>query len=220
VRKFIRTAALCAVTLAAITVVPTMAGAKGGPTTCNGSLEPGTYNGVVVPDGGVCIIDSGPLTINSGLTVGARATFVFGSEETPDVTSTINGGVHASGAASVQIHFSKISGGIEVHGGGLGGFGGPFGVTWNTIEDSVINGGVTIDGYRGFWMGFIRNSVNGPVNLNDNVLQDHDGNEYVTNTIRGGLSCADNEPAPQVGDSEGELNQVIGPVTGQCTDVV
>jgi len=48
-----------------------------------------------------------------------------------------------------------------------------------------INCGVTIGGFNGFWMGFIRNSVNGSVNLNNNVLVDQDGNEYVTNTIHG-----------------------------------
>ena len=34
-------------------------------------------------------------------------------------------------------------------------------------------------------MGFIRNHVNGAVNLSGNVLADPDGNEYVTNTIHG-----------------------------------
>jgi 5'-nucleotidase len=216
VKRIIRAAILCA--LALLVVVPTVATAKPTATTCTDTLAPGVYRSVVVPDGAVCIIDSGPLTILGGLTVGEGATFVLGSQETPDVTSVIAGGVHATNAASVQIHFSTISGGIDIH-GGAGPFGGPFDVTWNTIEDSVINGRVTIEGYNGFWMGFIRNTVNGPVNLNDNVLADPDGNEYVTNTINGPLSCAGNDPAPQVGDSEGMLNRVSGPATGQCADL-
>jgi hypothetical protein len=100
--------------------------------------------------------------------------------------------------------------------GGSGPFGGPFEVTWNTIEDSSIHGSVTISGYNGFWMGFIRNDVHGSVSLNDNVLVDTDGNEYVTNTIHGSLNCSGNSPAPQVGDSEGEPNVVTGAMTGQC----
>jgi len=80
----------------------------------------------------------------------------------------------------------------------------------------ATNGGVTIDGYNGFWMGFIRNTVNGGVNLNNNVLVDPDGNEYVTNHINGGLNCSGNSPAPQVGDSEGSPNIVNGRKTGQC----
>jgi hypothetical protein len=116
---------------------------------------------------------------------------------------------------NVQIHFATINGGIDVR-GGAGPFGGPFEVTFNTIEDSRISGGVTIDGYNGFWMGFIRNTVNGGVNLNNNVLADPDGNEYVTNQINGGLNCSGNSPTPQVGDSEGSPNIVNGQKTGQC----
>jgi len=100
--------------------------------------------------------------------------------------------------------------------GGSGPFGGPFDITWNAIEDNRINGGVTVEGYDGFWFGFIRNHVNGSVNLNDNVLEDPDGNEYVTNTIHGNLNCAGNSPAAQTGDSEGSANQVSGQKTGQC----
>jgi len=186
-------------------------------TICTGTLDPGTYQRLIVPAGATCIGD-GPVTINGGLYIEAEATFVLGSEENPVPTGVINGGVHATNAMNVQIHFTTINGGIEIR-GGSGPFGGPFDVTWNTIEDSAINGGVTIDGYNGFWMGFIRNHVNGTVNLNNNVLVDDDGNEYVTNTINGRLNCAGNVPAPQIGDSEGSPNQVNGKKTGQCVGV-
>jgi hypothetical protein len=118
----------------------------------------------------------------------------------------------------VQIHFATINGGIEAH-GGSGPFGGPFEVTFNAIEDNVIHGGVLITGYDGFWFGFIRNHVSGSVRLSHNVLADPDGNEYVTNVIRGNLRCWGNSPAPQVGDSEGLPNVVTGAKLGQCTSV-
>jgi hypothetical protein len=54
------------------------------------------------------------------------------------------------------------------------------------------------------------------VRLNDNVLEDPDANEYVTNTIHGTLRCEGNSPKPQIGDSGGSPNQVTGPKTGQC----
>jgi len=41
----------------------------------------------------------------------------------------------------------------------------------------------------------------------------------VTNTIHGSLSCFGNSPAPQVGDSEGDLNHVTGAKKGQCASV-
>ncbi len=191
-----------------------VAGAGSATTTCNGGLAPGTYQRVVVPEGAVCLSD-GPVTIRGGLFIEAGATFVLGSEENPVDTGTISGGVHATNAASVQIHFTTINGGVDVH-GGSGPFGGPFDITWNAIEDNRINGGATVEGYDGFWFGFIRNHVNGSVTLNDNVQPDPDGNEYVTNTIHGSLSCSGNSPAPQVGDSEGLPNTVTGRKNGQC----
>ena len=194
-------------------VVPAFA-AGGGTTTCDGTLAPGTYQRVVVPQDGVCLSE-GPVTIRAGLFVQQGGTLVLGSEENPVHTATINGGVHASNAMSVQLHFSTINGGIDIH-GGSGPFGGPFDVTWNTIEDSTVNGGYNEVGYDGFWNGFIRNNVHGSVNVMGNTVMDTDGNEIVTNTIHGDLNCWGNDPPPQVGDSEGSPNHVTGRETGQC----
>jgi len=185
-----------------------------GTTTCTGVLAPGTYQQVVVPAGAACFSD-GPVTIRNGLIIQSGATFVLGSEESGS-TGTISGGVQATDPASVQIHFATINGGIDIQ-GGSGPFGPPFGVTWNAIEDNRINGNVTIENYDGLWMGFIRNTVNGSVSLNNNGLADEDANEYVTNTIHGNLNCSGNVPTPQVGDSEGSPNQVTGQKTGQCS---
>ena len=203
---------LGALVAAAFFVVPAFA--AGGATTCIGTLAPGTYQRVVVPQDGVCLSD-GTVTILAGLFVRQGGTLVLGSEENPVHTATIGGGVHASNAMNVQIHFSTINGGIDIH-GGSGPFGGPFDVTWNTIEDSTVNGGYTEAGYDGFWNGFIRNNVHGSVNLIGNTVADPDGNEVVTNTMHGNLNCQGNDPPPQVGDSEGSPNHVTGRETGQC----
>ena len=206
--------AVGAAAIAALVVAaPSLAGGAR-TTSCTDVLAPGTYQRVVVPQGAVCFSD-GPVRIRAGLYVKAGATFVLGSEENPVHTGTISGGVHATNAASVQIHFSTINGGVSLQ-GGSGPFGDPFGVTWNTIEDSVVNGSVWIAGYDGFWQGFFRNTVSGSVNFNDNTVVDPDGNEVQTNTIRGSLNCSGNDPAPQQGDSEGSPNTVTGAETGQC----
>jgi hypothetical protein len=204
---------LGALVAAVFFVVPAFA-AGGGTTTCDGTLAPGTYQRVVVPQDGVCL-SGGPITIRGGLFVQQGGTVVFGSEDQPVHTATINGGVHAWNAMNVQIHFSTINGGIDIH-GGSGPLGGPFDVTWNTIEDSTVNGGYNEVGYDGFWNGFIRNNVHGSVNLMGNTVMDPDGNEVVTNTIHGNLNCQGNDPPPQVGDSEGSPNHVTGQETGQC----
>ena len=156
-KRAIRLVTVGALAAAVLVGVTSVAGASPGVTTCNGELGAGTYKRVVVPADAVCL-SNGPVTIRGGLYIEQGATFVLGSEENPVDTGTINGGVHATDAMSVQIHFTTINGGIDVH-GGSGPFGGPFDVTWNTIEDSSIHGGVTISGYNGFWMGFIRNDV-------------------------------------------------------------
>ena len=183
-------------------------------TTCTGELAPGSYGRVVVPEGAACFSE-GPVTIHGGVYVGREATFLLGGDEAQTTTGTITGGVHATNPDSVQIHFATIDGGIDIQ-GGSGPFGGPFEVTFNAIEDNHINGAVTVDGYDGFWFGFIRNHVNGSVRMNNNVLEDPDANEYVTNTIHGSLQCEGNSPKPAVGDSEGSANQVTGAETGQC----
>lgn len=214
-KRYIRRPLVGAALAGAVLVgLPASADAAPKTTTCTDVLAPGTYHKVVVPEGASCLSE-GPVTIRGGLYIKSAATFVLGSEENAVDTGTISGGVHATNPASVQIHFTTINGGIEVR-GGSGPFGGPFDITWNAIEDNHINGGATVVGYNGFWFGFIRNHVNGTVNLNNNVLQDPDGNEYVTNTIHGSLKCTGNSPAPQVGDSEGSPNQVTGAKTGQC----
>jgi hypothetical protein len=216
-KNLIRALAAGAMTAALSLGLPAFAAAGPSTTTCTGVLAPGTYQEVVVPADEACF-STGPVTIRNGLFVEAGATFVLGSGEVPGDNGTISGGVHATGAANVQLHFVTINGAVDIH-GGSGPFGGPFDVTWNTIEDSQINGRVTMEGYNGFWMGFIRNNVNGSADLNDNVLVDPDGNEYVTNTIHGSLNCSGNSPAPQVGDSGGSPNQVTGAKTGQCANV-
>jgi hypothetical protein len=192
-RNFIRVLAASASAAALSMLLPTVAAAGPSTTICTGVLAPGTYQRVVVPEGAACSSD-GPVTIRNGLFVEAGATFVLGSDGVPSDNGTISAGVHATNAMNVEIHFVTINGGVDIHGGAAP-FGGPFDVTFITIEDSRINRSVTMQGYNGFWMGFIRNNVYGSVNLNDNVLVDPDGNEYVTNTIHGSLNCSGNSPA-------------------------
>jgi hypothetical protein len=213
-RIWLALAGACAT--AVMFVVPGVA-AGAGSTTCTTSLDPGSYGRVTVPAGEACFSPGG-VTIRGGLYVEPGATFVLGSEDPSTAPSTISGGVHATDPANLQVHFATIQGGL-VSIGGSGPEGGPFGITWTTIEDSTINGGVAYDGYNGFWAGFIRNTVNGGVHFADNTVVDPDGNEIVTNTIHGNLVCSGNTPTPQAGDSEGDVNVVTGRRIGDCGNV-
>jgi hypothetical protein len=176
-------------------------------TKCTGTLASGTYKKLVVPAGATCDGTEAKINVRGGVRVHEGATFVLGSEELGADTGKIRGGIRANAPASMQVHFAHIKGGVRIRGGN--GF-------FSTVEDNVIRGGATINGYTGFWLGFIRNNVRGTVKLSNNVMDDPDANEYVTNTIHGSLICHNNSPAPQVGDSEGQPNIVSGRKIGQC----
>jgi hypothetical protein len=196
--------------ITALTAGPSVATAAHGGSKCTGTLASGKYHKLVVPDGATCDGTQADIDVRGGIRVGKGATFVLGSEESPDAGGTIRGGIRAQDPASLQVHFARIKGGVRMRGGN--GF-------FSTVEDSVIHGGATINGYSGFWLGFIRNSVHGTVTLSNNHMDDPDANEYVTNTIKGSLVCHNDSPAPQIGDSEGESNVVTGRKVDQCADL-
>jgi len=162
------------------------------------------------PPGATCDGTEAKVDVRGGIRVREDATFILGSEELGADTGDIRGGIRAHDPASLQVHFAHVKGGVKMRGGN--GF-------FSTVEDNVIRGGATIDGYSGFWLGFIRNSVRGTVRLSNNVMDDQDANEYVTNTIKGNLVCHNNSPAPQIGDSEGLPNVVSGRKVDQCANL-
>jgi len=176
-------------------------------STCTGTLDSGSYHKLVVPAGATCDGTDASINVRGGVRVKDGATFVLGNEENPNAGGTIRGGIRANSPASLQVHFTDISGSVRIHGGN--GF-------FSTVEDNVIHGGATIDGYSGFWLGFIRNHVHGTVKLNNTDMQDPDANEFVTNTIHGNLVCHNDSPPPHVGDSEGQPNVVTGRKVDQC----
>ena len=181
-----------------------------GKPTCTGTLASGKYHRLMVPAGATCDGTQANIDVRGGVRVGEGATFILGADPSEGGltdTGTIRGGIRATDPASLQVHFAHVNGGVRMRGGN--GF-------FSTVEDNVIHGGATINGYSGFWLGFIRNNVRGTVKLSNNVMDDPDANEYVTNTIKGNLVCNNNSPAPQVGDSEGLPNVVSGRKVDQC----
>ena len=207
---------------ATVVVTSGLTVALGGFLVASGALDnpgPGGFtpdcNRAITVSGGIQVGKAGSLFLGDGPGTGCF----------PSTQTTVNGGLTAVDPKFLIVHGVTINGGIASH-GGSGPLGGPIcfpepGVGlicpfWTALEDNRINGGVTVDGYDGFWFGFIRNEVNGSVNLTNNKLVDPDGNEYVTNTVHGRLNCSGNSPTPWVGDSGGAPNVVTGPMTGQC----
>jgi hypothetical protein len=194
-------------TVLVLAAAPSTALARHAASTCTGTLASGKYHKLTVPAGAECDGTEANINVRGGVRVGQGATFILGSEELGADTGKIRGGIRAKAPASLQVHFAHINGGVRMHGGN--GF-------FSTVEDNVIHGGATVEGYSGVWLGFIRNKVHGTVKLNNNDMDDPDANEYVTNTIWGSLVCHGNSPAPQVGDSEGSPNVVTGRKVDQC----
>jgi len=182
-------------------------------TICNGSLAPGTYHSIVVPAGDSCDLGVGPVHVRAGVTVGPGASFSLGFELGPN-TGTISGGITGNNAAQVQVHNARINGGVRIQ-GGAGPFGcaAPFPPTcFNDFEDNVINGGATLNGYNGFFLGFIRNHVNGAVTISNNVVPDQI--DIGSNTVHGTLNCSGNNPLENTGSSPGPTPDIV---TGRNT---
>ena len=161
--------------------------------------------------------ESPSVTIRGNVLVSNGGLFAFGQPTEgcgPDVraTSVVTGNVVAVKALSVKILCSTVRGNVLSVGGGyhaqpdcLTNEGVNF-----PVKDNTIRGNLAVYGWRGCWMGAIRNHVGGNVILVGNTsaafapgTTDLDGMEIVTNTIRANLACYLNSPRPQVGDSEG-----------------
>src|SRR5204863_6143177 len=80
---------------------------------CRGALASGTYKKLTVPDGASCHGKNATVTVRGGVTVGAGATFVLGSEKGTG-GGTIGGGLDAKDAASVQLHLAHVDGRVSI----------------------------------------------------------------------------------------------------------
>ena len=204
-------------------------------------------NLVIQPGAGLlAAFGSSNVYVGRDLLVGAGASLVLGCEpgaftcfDDASLTThdTVNHNLVAKGALLMIVHASTVWGEVAQTGGGGGvnckllPFGPP---AYTTYEDNAFHGDVTIAGLHTCWDGFFRNTVSGSVNWNNNITWDgtpeppgnptihgdEDGNEITTNHINGNLSCFNNFPAIQFGDSGGTPNTVLGTTRGQCLAVV
>jgi hypothetical protein len=215
-------------------------------TCDTGTLTPGTYNNVTVSGGfcqfapgtflinGALTVDGGGVdatncdthvTIEGGVSVINNGVLglggsVIGTGCAANTNDVVNNGLRAIGAAATIIHGTLVNGGLVISGGGFstdceGGIPG-LGPAFSDIEDNVVNGGVSVTGLVTCWFGAIRNHINGGLIDKNNTFGDPDANEVQTNVINGPLNCSGNSPAVQQGDSEGLVNIVSGPKTGEC----
>jgi len=164
------------------------------------------------------------LNIRGDLTVRRHAIVGLGCNDEVGCASSTNdhigGSLQAWRAKAVVIEQENVGGNVRIRRGGgsmdcssTALFGGPY---FATIHDSVIGGNVVVRKVHSCWFGLIRSQIGGNVKIAENRMGDPDAVEIVTNVIAGNLSCFDNVPHAQVGDSGGAPNVVGGEKRGEC----
>lgn len=172
------------------------------------------------------------VNVSGGVRVGQGGALYFGNGAgtgCPSSNDVVNGGIVASNADSVVVHGTTVNGGIAVQGGGGGTDcqstdSSPF-APYTDIEDSQVNGGISVTGLSTCWTGIIRNTVKGTVSVNNNTMGDPDAIEIGINDIRGTIACSGNAlafpgpggvPTNSFDGSPPNPNVVTGAETGQC----
>lgn len=152
----------------------------------------------------------------------------------------VGGNLTAINSEAVVIHSATIGGNVTVLGGGGGAVDGgasngcfsptatipaPWseapglvagGPQYTDLEDSSIGGNLTVVGQQTCWMGSLRNQVRGSLTYAHDVTSDSDGMEIDNNLMGGNMTCLNNDPAVQYGDSGAAPNLVGGRGIGEC----
>ena len=172
------------------------------------------------------------LNVSGGVRVGQGGALYLGNGAgtgCPSSNDVVNGGITASGAESLVVHGTTVNGGITMRGGGGGTDcqptdASPF-APYTDVEDTQVNGGISVTGLSTCWLGLIRDAVKGTMSVNDNTMGDPDAIEIGLNTIQGTLACSGNAlafpgpggvPTNSFDGSPPNPNAVTGAETGQC----
>jgi hypothetical protein len=154
---------------------------------------------------------------------------------------SIGGNLISSNALANVVHGTSIGGNVSVVGGGSGAAGGPAsGGCFNPVaypipapwsedaalanavpeytdfEDNSIGGNLTVVGVQTCWLGALRDLVGGSITVAGDATSDPDGMEIDDNMAGGNLTCLNNDPAVQFGDSGAAPNLVRGFGIGEC----
>jgi hypothetical protein len=150
---------------------------------------------------------------------------------------TVGGNIEANRPLALQLGQVTVGGNVISKGGGV--------LSTSVadfrnfpVKDNVIHGNLIIAGWRGGWIGLIRNHVDGNVVFSRNVSMsnpetgpgtDPDSSELmgsdlsaiggpvIPQTIGGNLICHDNVPAAHVNPGDfGANNVVAGRAIGEC----
>ena len=241
-----------------------LAANPGAGTCIGGTLPAGTYGDVVVTGTctiayGANVHIKGDLTIAAGASlndhgaeawqmaemhiagnvkVGRNAVLGLGWNSPEGEGSlgpdTVGGNIIANHPLALQLGQVTVGGDVISNGGGV--------LSTSAqdfrnfpVKDNVIHGNLAVQGWRGGWIGLIRNQVDGNVIFAHNVSRsnpetgpgtDEDSSEVmgtafgpfnIPQTIGGNLICHDNVPAAHVNPVDGGANSFVGGAAiGEC----
>lgn len=179
---------------------------------------------------------SSSLTVRENVTLRKGSAMILGCEalhfpciddhsKTPTLQAreTIDGSLFVRDALGVLVHNSSIYGSVVQRNGGGGLTCKPKGIfaafkspVFTDYEDNVIGDSMSVTGVHSCWFGALRNAIHGSGTFSDNEMADPDANEVVSNVVNRSLTCQDNSPKIQFGDSEAPPNVVNGMASGEC----
>jgi hypothetical protein len=152
----------------------------------------------------------------------------------------IGGNLNAVGAQAEVVHSAAIGGRVALLGGGGGAAaktcasqsagkppiaglkpwsddpsldGTP---VYSDFEDNSIAGSISVIALTSCWLGSLRNQVGGNSTYAGNTMGDPDAMEIDNNLVGGTMTCLDNRPAVQFGDSGSAPNLVGRFGIGEC----
>ncbi len=135
----------------------------------------------------------------------------------------IDGNLTATDPLGVVLHNVTVRGNVTERGGGAGLGCAPAGIftkyqgfpEYSDYEETTIGGNFAVTGLATCWFGVHRDSVGGNVTDSDNT-SGKDSMELDTSVVLGNQSCANDSPAIELGDGNGQPDQVGGNATGEC----
>ena len=180
----------------------------------------------IAPGGCLDAFTLGTVTVGGDILVGKGAILALGCTPnaigptppcgTHTTNDTVGGSILANRPLTMYLDGNHIAGNVISQGGGPGLHGAFINFP---VKDNVIGGRLVIAGWRGGWVGAIRNTVGMNLRFSRNEsVQDPDSNEVQTNTVGGDLICWRNSPPAHVNPADdGMPNTVTGSKIGQCS---
>jgi hypothetical protein len=179
-------------------------GAAAQTTNCSGTLAPGGYDGVNVPAGATCTVNSGNVDVTGNVTVGSGASlFVFSPAKFTVNSSLLSAGARIVQLAPQPLGATNILGSVSLVGT----------IIVADVEHSFIGGTLSVANSNATSVVFLGNNVAGNVLVQNNKTSVGPNDFIASNTIGGSLVCSGNTPPPT---DAGLPNTVGGSKVGQC----